>query len=128
VARAQGPIEQVARQHVAEHPQSAGFVAGIGASSELGQAARRPGALRRATAAAPSRRGDEAVSAAAVRDHLMALLPFSSKSMLPLRPPCAVPFTADVVSANVSVEWAMASDIWSRASSLRLLVVSQAWW
>ena len=61
-------------------------------------------------------------------DHLMARFPFSSKSMLPWPPPWAVPLMAEVVSANVNVAWATASDIWSSATSLRLSIVSQAWW
>src|SRR5918998_4292033 len=42
--------------------------------------------------------------------------------------PLAVPLTDEVVWAKVRSAWAVASDIWSRASRLRLSMSSQGEW
>jgi hypothetical protein len=42
--------------------------------------------------------------------------------------PLSVPWTAEVVWANVSVACAVASDIWSSAVLDRLVMSSPAWW
>ncbi len=52
----------------------------------------------------------------------------SSRDFVALSLPLSVPFTDDVVMANVNTAWAVASDIWSSASMLMLSKVSHARW
>ena len=57
-----------------------------------------------------------------------AWLPLYCQSTLPVPLPLPVPLTAEVVSANIRVAWAIASDIRSSVASSMLVMSSQAAW